>query len=145
MVAMTDHIGQFRVDGQHYKVVTGTFSIKSVMSFDVDIREKFAYIGDSVGNSIVRVSLENRTKLEHIVKSVRKPEGIAFDWISRKIFWSSSHPKCKQLLFMVLLNSLFNESCLCRSPAESLCYILRNWTFLVSQLKMICALEITAA
>ena len=95
MIAMRSDVRQIRIDGQHYKTLVHTRFVGAVMSLDVDIEGKMLYLADLSNKSIVRASLENVNRVEHVVKNVQKPEGIAFDWISKKIYWSSTHPKCK--------------------------------------------------
>ena len=100
MIAMHSDVRQLRIDGQHYKTVVHTRFVNGVMSLDVDFQDKKLYL--AVNNSIVRASMENVNAVEHIVKNVQKAEGIAFDWISKRIYWSSMHPKCK-LMFLCFM------------------------------------------
>ena len=99
---MRSDVRQIRIDGQHYKNVIHNRLVHDVISIDVDIQSKMLYIADFLNQSIIRASLENNDKIEHIVKNVQKLEGIAFDWISKKIYWISTHPTC---MFLHLLTS----------------------------------------
>ena len=97
MIAMRSEVRQLRTDGQHYRTLVHTRFVEAVMSLDVDVQGKMLYLADLNNQSIIRASLEKVDKVEHIIKDVQKPDGIAFDWISKKIYWSSTHPKCKAL------------------------------------------------
>ena len=94
---MRSDVRQIRIDGQHYKTLVHTHFVEAVMSIDVDIQSKTVYLADIGNQSIVKVSLENPNEVEYIVTSVQRAEGIAFDWISRNIYWTSVHPKCKSI------------------------------------------------
>ena len=102
MIAMRSDIRQLQVDGQHYKTVVHTRFIKVAMSLDVDVENKLLYLADLGNHSIVKASVEDADKVEHIITNVQKPEGIAFDWIAKNIYWSSTHPKCKSKDFLYL-------------------------------------------
>lgn len=95
LIATRSSVRQIRFDGQHYKTLVPARSVGAVMSLDIDLQGKMMYLADLGNQSILRVSLDNLGKVERIIKDVQKPEGIAFDWISKKIYWSSTHPKCK--------------------------------------------------
>ena len=94
---MRSNIRKIRIDGQHYKEVIHNRFVEAVISVDIDVQGKMLYLADLSNQAIARVSLENIDKVEHVVKNVENPKGIAFDWISKKIYWSSTHPKCKLL------------------------------------------------
>ena len=109
MIAMRSDIRQLQVDGQHYKTVVHTRFIKAAMSLDVDIQNKMLYLADLGNHSIVKASLDNADKVEHIIKNVQKPEGLAFDWIAGNIYWSSTHPKCKEQNVLLYLFDVLCE------------------------------------
>ena len=108
LIAMRSDVRKIRIDGQHYKNVVHNRLVQDVISLDVDIQSKMLYLADFLNQSIVRASLENNDKIEHVVKNVQKPEGIAFDWISKKIYWISTHPKCTLLAPFDIHMLLFN-------------------------------------
>ena len=90
---MRSDVRKIRIDGQHYKNVIHNRLVQDVISLDVDIQSKMLYLADFLNQSIVRASLENNDKIEHVVKNVQKLEGIAFDWISKKNILDLNTPK----------------------------------------------------
>lgn len=92
---MHSDIRQISTDGQHYKRMVRSSNVKGVMALDIDAQAKMIYFADMGNKSIARASFGDTNNVETLVKDVEKPEGIAYDWISKKIYWSSTHPKCK--------------------------------------------------
>ena len=92
---MRSDIRQISTDGQHYKTMVHSSNVRSVMALDIDAQAKQIYFADMGNKSIARISFGDKSSVETLVKNVEKPEGIAYDWIAKKIYWSSTHPKCK--------------------------------------------------
>ena len=92
---MHSDIRQLSTDGQHYKPMVRSSNVKGLMALDIDTQAKMIYFADMGNRSIARASFGNKKSVETLVKNVEKPEGIAYDWIAKKIYWSSTHPKCK--------------------------------------------------
>ena len=114
---MRSDVRQLRADGQHYKAVVHTRFVDVVMSLDVDVQGQYVYFADMGNKSIARASLKSSDHFVHLVRNIEKPEGIAYDWISNKVYWTATHPKCK--LCQTLLKALI--SCkLCRTLLKAL-------------------------
>ena len=92
---MHSDIRQISTDGQHYDLMVHSSYVKGVMALDIDAQAKKIYFADMRNSSIARASFGDKNSVETLVKNVEKPEGIAYDWIAKKIYWSSTHPECK--------------------------------------------------
>ncbi|XP_065069050.1 low-density lipoprotein receptor-related protein 4-like isoform X3 [Rhopilema esculentum] len=93
VIGMRSDIRQLRADGQHYKAVVHASFVEVVMSLDVDVQGQYVYFADMGNKSIARASLKSSDHFVHLVRNVEKPEGIAYDWISNKVYWTATHPK----------------------------------------------------
>lgn len=67
---------------------------KSVTGIDIDIKHGFVYWADTKKNAILKSALKPNGDListETIADTnVFTPEGLAFDWITNKIYWIDS-------------------------------------------------------
>lgn len=58
-------------------------------ALDVDLKDKHVYWSNVVNDTIERVSLSHIGAVESIISSdLKLVDGIAFDWINRKLYWT---------------------------------------------------------
>lgn len=58
-------------------------------ALDVDVQNKYIYWSNAVNDTIERVSLSHIGAVETIINmNLKLVEGIAFDWINRKLYWT---------------------------------------------------------
>ncbi len=95
-------IRQIQTDGKHYKPVVHTQHIRSAISLDIDTQGKVVYWADNINKTLARGYLNNADRVETIITDVNKPEGVAYDWINKKIYWSNTHSKCEFDYRMIL-------------------------------------------
>ncbi|XP_077997838.1 low-density lipoprotein receptor-related protein 2-like [Glandiceps talaboti] len=80
------YIRRLSLDRTHYELIAQGFS--SVVALDFDVREERLYFID-VPKSILQRMYLNGTGLETIVEHyIPDGEGIAVDWVGRKIYWA---------------------------------------------------------
>lgn len=61
---------------------------RTVIGLDYDFEEGKAYWSDVLNNAINRAPLNGNSNMETIIKNgLETPEGLAVDWINRKLYW----------------------------------------------------------
>ena len=64
------------------------------IAVDYDLTEKWMYWTDINNETIQRTRLlkedDVETKVETIITSTRTPDGIAVDWVARKLYWTDA-------------------------------------------------------
>ena len=64
---------------------------KSAVGLDFDFAEGNIYWSDIENDTIKRADVENGSDVEVIIKEdVDTPEGIAVDWINKKLYWTDA-------------------------------------------------------
>ena len=60
------------------------------------LQENRMYWTDVHSGTIQRISLSNNTenKVEVIIRKISVPDGIAVDWVARKLYWTDAGSKC---------------------------------------------------
>lgn len=68
--------------------------VESVTGIDVDVKNGYVFWADTTRNALMKSVLDHRGELlstENITdKYVFTPEGLAFDWITNKLYWIDS-------------------------------------------------------
>ena len=58
-------------------------------AIDVDLKNKYLYWSNVVNDTIKRVSLSHIGAVETIIAdSLESVDGIAYDWVNRKLYWT---------------------------------------------------------
>ena len=58
-------------------------------SIDVDLKKKYLYWSNVVNDTIERVSLSHIGAVETVIKDhLELVDGIAYDWINQKLYWT---------------------------------------------------------
>jgi hypothetical protein len=58
-------------------------------AIDVDLKNKYLYWSNVINDTIERVSLSHIGAVETIIKDhLELVDGIAYDWINRKLYWT---------------------------------------------------------
>ena len=75
---------------QYADVVLPLWGIKNAFSVDYDIVEDYIYWSDNDKKCIMRAH-PNGTNIQMIADyDIQTPDGIAFDWIARNIYWTDA-------------------------------------------------------
>ncbi|XP_002741307.2 prolow-density lipoprotein receptor-related protein 1-like [Saccoglossus kowalevskii] len=82
--------------------------LENATAVDYDAREKRIYWTDVKLNAIKRVFI-NGTGIESIVSGVSNPHGLAIDWISRNIYWTS-YDNSKKAINVAKLDKTYRNS-----------------------------------
>ncbi|GAB1601944.1 Hypothetical predicted protein [Argonauta hians] len=72
-------------------LLEGPYSIQAVA---VDASRGIAYFTDSKEKVIYRTSIYQQTKAKAIILAVKTVTGLAFDWLSRNLYWTDSDMEC---------------------------------------------------
>lgn len=75
------------MDGKEVKLITNT---QQANSLAVSYKDQVLYWSDVKEKTISRMSLDGSMKTEVIVKDVEKTEGIALDYIGKKMYWTNT-------------------------------------------------------
>ena len=79
------YIRRLSVDGRSYDILTQT--LHNVVALDYDLRDEQLYFVDARQRKLLRMSM-NGTGMEAVVwQGLRKPEGLAVDWIGRHLLY----------------------------------------------------------
>ena len=77
-----------------FKVIANA---QSVIGLDVDVKNSIVYWTDSVKNAIMKSAIKPNGDLlwtKTVIDTyVYTPEGLAFDWVTNKIYWIDSYLK----------------------------------------------------
>jgi len=77
------YIRRLSVDGRSYDILTQT--LHNVVALDYDLRDRQLYFIDARQRKLLRMNM-NGTGMEAVVwQGLRKPEGLAVDWIGRHV------------------------------------------------------------
>lgn len=81
-------VRQITTSGKDYKLITDTRSSAAVA---LDIKDEMIYWTDLLNKTINRIhkkdSKNSNIGSEIVVRDLQKPEGLAIDWIGRKLYW----------------------------------------------------------
>ena len=79
------HVRQMTLDGSKDEILLQ--NLGNAVGFDFDNKEEMLYIADVTANTIFRTKKNSKEK-EVVIKRERNAiEGVAIDWIGRKMYW----------------------------------------------------------
>lgn len=79
------YLRNMSTDGRRYNLVK--MDLQNVVALDFDIKEELLYYAD-VGNKTINRIYVNGSKEENVIKhEAHGLEGIAVDWVGRKLYW----------------------------------------------------------
>lgn len=85
-------IRQISTNGHDYKAIIT--DARSAVAVALDVDKGMVYWADNVNKTICRTAKNGDGKVEVLVDTgIDKPEGLALDWIAKKLYWSDSR-KC---------------------------------------------------
>jgi low density lipoprotein-related protein 2 len=86
------YIRNLTLDGSSYNVIHQ--DLRNVVALDYDLREETIYFTDVSAKTIFRSKLNSNEKPEVVIKHESHGlEGIAVDWVGRKLYWLDRHSK----------------------------------------------------
>ena len=91
VITNKNDIQRINFDGTDYlRVAFGNMS--NLVAMDYDVRDEMVYFADQGRRVIERVSLTNPNDRQVVVGSddIDVVEGIAIDWIRRRLYWTDS-------------------------------------------------------
>ena len=87
-------IRRISFDASHYRVVIS--ELKRVVALDYDFSTGYLYWSDVQEFNIRRAPMDNISNVEEIVReNSLVVEGIAVDWINKKLYWTRAQPDVK--------------------------------------------------
>ncbi|XP_057293261.1 low-density lipoprotein receptor-like [Hydractinia symbiolongicarpus] len=82
-------IRQISTNGHDYKAIIT--DARSAVAVALDVDKGMVYWADNVNKTICRTAKNGDGKVEVLVDTgIDKPEGLAIDWIAKKLYWSDS-------------------------------------------------------
>ena len=84
-------IRKIGTNGQQYNPIVHRMYIRNAVALEVDVKEGMVYWADSVNKTIARAPISDSHQIEILsMGEVTKPEGLALDWVARKMYWTDS-------------------------------------------------------